>query len=109
MLRCGQIEMGHGRAILGLPEQQQLMVANKVFNNGLSVRATEAIVKRLLKGDTAMKPRIDKDPDIARLQQSVSEKLGAKVDINHTDKGVGKIVIHYSSLDELEGVLGHLK
>lgn len=108
LLRMGKIEMGHGRALLALPDQQQLVAATKVANKGLSVRATEALVKQLLKGRDEKKA-VNKDPDIERLQQSLAEKIGAKVDISHAISGVGKIVIHYSSLDELEGVLEHLK
>ncbi|MDX2424804.1 MAG: ParB/RepB/Spo0J family partition protein [Cycloclasticus sp.] len=108
LLRSGKIEMGHGRALLALPEQQQLVAATKVASKGLSVRATEALVKQLLKGHDK-KRAVNKDPDIERLQQSLAEKIGAKVDINHAINGAGKIVIHYSSLDELEGVLEHLK
>jgi len=108
-LRAGQLEMGHGRALLALNEQQQKVAASKVASRGLSVRATEALVKQLLKsGDEKRAVRI-KDPDIERLQQNISEKLGAKVSINHTNKGVGNIVIQYTSLDELEGVLEHIK
>lgn len=109
MMLVGQIEMGHGRALLALPEEQQLLAAQKVVSRGLSVRATEALVKRLLKGEVEKSPKHTQDPDVQILQQTISEKLGAKVDINHASTGVGKIVIHYSSLDELEGVLEHLK
>lgn len=109
LLRAGKLEMGHGRALLALDEQQQLTVANKVVNRGLSVRATEAMVKQVLKNVGEKRAVRIKDPDIERLQQNISEKLGAKVSINHSNKGVGNIVIHYSSLDELEGVLEHIK
>lgn len=109
MLRSGQIEMGHGRALLALPEQQQALAASKVFGKGLSVRATEAMVKHLLKADDKKKAPKRQDTDVERLQQNLSEKLGTKVDIRHGSAGAGKIVIHYSSLDELEGVLEHLK
>ncbi|MDF1688398.1 MAG: ParB/RepB/Spo0J family partition protein [Cycloclasticus sp.] len=109
LLRAGKLEMGHGRALLALDEQQQLTVANKVVNRGLSVRATEAMVKQVLKNVGGKCAVRIKDPDIERLQQNISEKLGAKVSINHSNKGVGNIVIHYSSLDELEGVLEHIK
>lgn len=109
MLKTGKIEMGHGRALLALPVDQQETAAIKVSNRGLSVRATEALVKQLLKQKTVGVEVKVKDPDVERLQQNISEKLGAKVNINHANSGVGKIVIHYSSLDELEGVLEHLK
>jgi len=108
-LRAGKLEMGHGRSMLALTEEQQVSVANKVIARGLSVRATEALVKQTLKsGDLKPAAKV-KDPDVERLQQNISEKLSAKVDISHSDKGVGKIVIHYSSLDELDGVLEHFK
>lgn len=109
LLREGKIEMGHGRALLALPESEQKSAANKVASQGLSVRATEAMVKKLLKGELERPKQASKDPDVERLQQSISEKLGAKVDINHSNKGSGRIIIHYSTLDELEGVLEHLK
>lgn len=109
MLREGSIEMGHGRAILALSKDEQLPVAQAVVKKGLSVRATEALIKKALKGDVPVKPTSNKDQDVEILQQGLSEKLGAKVAINHAKTGAGKIIIHYSSLDELEGVLEHLK
>jgi len=109
MLRAGQLEMGHGRAMLALTEEQQLSAANKVVSRGLSVRAAEALVKQMLKANDKKPSSTRVDPDVERLQQSVGEKLGAKVSISHSNKGVGKIVIHYSSLEELDGVLEHLK
>ena len=108
-LRAGQLEMGHGRALLALDEQQQMIAASKVVARGLSVRATEALVKQLLKSGGEKRAVRIKDPDIERLQQNISEKLGAKVSIKHTNKGAGNIVIQYTSLDELEGVLEHIK
>jgi len=109
LLRAGSLEMGHGRALLALDETQQVSVANKVAAGGLSVRATEALVKQVLKGSVEKRSSLMRDPDIERLQQNISEKLGAPVKINHSSKGDGKIVIQYSSLDELEGVLEHFK
>ncbi|MBL4743309.1 MAG: ParB/RepB/Spo0J family partition protein, partial [Cycloclasticus sp.] len=109
MLRKSDIEMGHGRALLALPMEQQFAAATKVASRGLSVRATEALVKQLLKGDGSSRKPQAKDPDIERLQQNISEKLSAKVAISHANNGSGKIAIHYSSLDELEGILEHLK
>lgn len=109
LLRAGKIEMGHGRALLALPVEVQADAANKVALKGLSVRATEALVKQLLKHNDEKRAIKNKDPDIDRLQQDLSERLAAKVSINHSNSGKGKIVIHYSSLDELEGVLTHVK
>jgi len=109
LLRAGRIEMGHGRAILALPRENQLAVANKVANKDYSVRATEALVKQTLKGPSTAHKRKSRDSDIEALQQSLVEKLGAKVDLKHYSNGSGKIVVHYNSLDELDGVLSHFK
>jgi len=109
LLRAGRIEMGHGRAILALPRENQLAVANKVANKDYSVRATEALVKQTLKGPSTAHKRKSRDSDIEALQQSLVEKLGAKVDLKHYSNGSGKIVVHYNSLDELDGVLRHFK
>jgi ParB family transcriptional regulator, chromosome partitioning protein len=108
-LRAGKIEMGHGRALLALSESQQSSVVSKVVAGGLSVRATEAMVKRVLKSGGEKKSTLVKDPDVERLEQDIAEKLGANVKISHSSKGDGKIVIQFSSLNELEGVLGHFK
>ena len=108
-LLSGEIEMGHGRALLALSEQQQVEAANKVSSRGLSVRATETMVKQMLTGGPKKMGPMAKDPDVEILQQNISERLGAKVDIKHASSGTGKVIIHYSSLDELEGVLEHFK
>lgn len=85
-LRAGKIEMGHGRALLALNESQQSTMVNKVVVGGLSVRATEAMVKRALKSGEEKKNALVKDPDVERLEQDISEKLGAKVKISHSSK-----------------------
>ena len=108
-LRDGLIEMGHGRALLSLDGPQQLSVATKIVSRGLSVRATEAMVKQVLKDGGKKRVPLKKDPDVERLQQNISEKLGATVKISCSSKGKGKITIQFSSLDELEGVLTHIK
>jgi len=109
LLRAGSIEMGHGRALLALPKESQLAAANKVANKDYSVRATEALVKQILKSPAKENKRKSKDADIESLEQSLAEKLGAKVDMKHQSDGSGKIVVHYNSLDELDGVLRHFK
>lgn len=108
-LRDGSMEMGHGRALLPLDGLQQLSVATKVVSRGLSVRATEAMVKQVLKEGDKKRVALKKDPDVERLQQNISEKLGTTVKISCSSKGDGKIMIQFSSLDELEGVLAHIK
>ena len=107
-----QIEMGHARALLGLePGRQQIEVAMIVAKKSLSVRDTEALVRRLVSGDRqssqAETPRAD--PNIRKLEQDLADKLGAKVLLQHAASGKGKLVINYNSLDELDGILGHIQ
>jgi ParB family chromosome partitioning protein len=108
-----QIEMGHARALLGLETvRQQIEVGALVAKKGLSVRETEALVKRMLAHRADASRRLEperKDPDIARLEQDLADKLGAKVHLQHGTSGRGKLVINYHSLDELEGILGHIQ
>jgi ParB family chromosome partitioning protein len=110
-----QLEMGHARALLGLPNRrQQLQAAEQVVREGLSVRATEALVRKLAQpAEVAVKSgnaaKQQNDPNVLALQQSLSERLGAKVLIQHTSGGAGKVVVSYNSLDELDGILTHIK
>ncbi len=109
LLMARDLDMGHARALLGLSTQrQQTEVGLLVAKKGLSVRETEALVRRLLNGKKDRKPA-RRDPDIARLETELSEKLGAKVSLSHGAKGKGKLVVSYNSLDELEGILAHIK
>ncbi len=113
MLEARQLEMGHARALLGISDAaQQYDAARQVVKNGMSVRETERLVRRVL--DVAGKKKPAKasnegDADIRLLEMQVSEKLGAKVHVEHTKKGSGKLVIRYNSLDELDGILKHIK
>ena len=111
LLATGQLDMGHARALLGLSgARSQADAAKEVVAKGLSVRQTEAMVKRLQKGTSSNTNKNNEvDPDIRRLQLDLGEKLGAKVAIQHSAKGKGKLVISYNSNDELEGILGHIK
>lgn len=110
MLERGDLEMGHARALLALEGEQQSRGAREVSAKGYSVRETEQLVRRLSAG-TAGKSASDKalDPDIKRLQDELGEKLAAKVIFQHAAKGNGKLVIHYNSLDELDGILQHIQ
>ncbi len=110
LLDQAEIEMGHARALLALNGDQQIITARKVAAKGLTVRATEKLIRVLLAGsnESPLKRAIKVDPDILRLQEEVSNKIGSKVLIQHQAKGNGKVVIQYSSLDELEGLLNHL-
>jgi ParB family chromosome partitioning protein len=105
-----QIEMGHARALLGLKEQAQSEAAKQVVVRKLSVRETEKLVRKLLDGSKntpATKTAPKEDPNIRRLQDDLSEKLGARVNVQQAGSGKGKLVISYNSLDELEGILDH--
>jgi len=112
MLESRQLEMGHARALLSLADKKkQYEAAREVTKKGLSVRETEQLVRRYLTvGDGKPKPST-KAPsaDIRRLEVDISEKLGAKVKIDHSAKGSGKLVIQYNSLDELDGILKHIR
>jgi ParB family transcriptional regulator, chromosome partitioning protein len=106
-----ELEMGHARALLGLEgRRQQAEVGALVANKKLSVRETEALVKRLTQPQGApaeSAPRAD--PNIRRLESELSEKLGAKVAVQHSASGKGKLVISYHTLDELDGILEHIR
>ena len=108
MLIKGELEMGHARALLSLPEAAQTNTGRQVAKRGLSVRQTESLVRRMSEqsGPTSKKAI---DPDIKNLEERLSETLGAKVLIQHTAKGKGRVVLKYNSLDELEGILSHIK
>lgn len=108
LLLTGAIEMGHARAILALEFQLQAEIARKVASAKLSVRATELLIQKLRDGQKAQKPEM-KDPDIRRLEERIATRIGAPVLIKHGKKGAGQLVIHYDSLDQLEGVLDRLK
>ena len=107
-LASGALSTGHARALLALPRSQQAQAAAKVAERGLSVRETERLVKRLLAGTTQQTPRRT-DPDIERLERDLSERLGAKVEVQQSARGRGQLVIRYHSLDELEGILAHIR
>ena len=113
MLESRQLEMGHARALLGISNAvQQLDAARQVVKKSLSVRETERLVKQMLENAGGKKPvkQVETgNADIRRLEIEVSEKLGAKVSVNHTKKGSGKVIISYNSLDELDGILKHIK
>ena len=108
-----ELEMGHARALLGLTQRrQQIEVGTLVAKKGLSVRDTESMVRALLakaSGATPAKDGRALDPNVQRLQDELSEKLGAPVEIQHTGGGKGKVVVTYHSLDELDGILAHIK
>ena len=110
-LELGEIELGHAKCLLALSGNTQVMAGREIAANSMSVRQTEMLVKRIhLSG--SVKP-VEKtkpaDTDILRIQQELSEKVGAPVKIQHSFKGSGNLVIKYHSVDELEGILAHIK
>lgn len=113
MLENREIDMGHARALLSIADKtQQYDVARQVVKGKLSVRETEQLVRKTLSnqsGKAATKSKAEPSADIRRLEIEISEKLGAKVKLDHGSKGAGKLVINYNSLDELDGILAHLK
>ena len=109
MLEHGDLEMGHARALLSLPDIQQSEAARTVVGRGLSVRQTESLVRRLIAGGGEAKASKLVDPDIKNLEENLAEKLGTQVMIQHSAKGKGRLVLKYNSLDELDGILAHIK
>jgi ParB family chromosome partitioning protein len=115
MVEKRQLEMGHARALLGLANRrEQVAAAQRVLREHLSVRDTEALVRTLLapvqKGPkSAVVASQQTDPNVRALQQDLAERLGAKVLIQQGSEGKGRLVIAYNSLDELDGILRHIK
>jgi len=112
MVQRGELEMGHARALLALGDARQAEAARQVVEGGLSVRATERLVKKLLAAGN--RPDIRKtpprrDPDLVSLEQDLSDRIGAPVQVQPGQKGKGRLVISYNSLDELDGILEHIQ
>lgn len=111
MLESGTLEVGHAKALLGLKGSAQAQVAKIVVSKGLSVRETERMIARIqaaVSPATSRKRKI-KDPDVQRLELTLSERLGAAVEIVQEEKGKGRLIIQYNSLEELEGILAHIE
>jgi ParB family chromosome partitioning protein len=108
-----ELEMGHARALLGLPSRrQQTEVAALVARKSLSVRETESLVRRMIeppKPGSGEPVAVAVDPNIQRLEDELAEKLGARVNIEHARAGHGRVVIRYNTLDELDGILSHFQ
>jgi len=107
MLTKGEMEMGHARALLALEGELQISTAAKVVKQGLTVRATEKLIKGLREDVKPTQPK-QQDSDTVRLQDELTEKVGAKVIINHQQNGKGKLVFSYTSLEELEGLISRI-
>jgi ParB family chromosome partitioning protein len=105
-----ELEMGHARALLGLSgRRQQAEIGAFVVKRGMSVRETEALVRRMLEPRKPQAAAPAPDPDVSRLEQELAEKLGAKVAIRHSASGKGSVVVTYNTLDELDGILAHIQ
>lgn len=108
MLADGEIDSGHAKVLLAVSDVRQSQLARQIVAKGLSVRETEHLVNAESGGEAERELRVI-DPDIKRLQTKLSEKLGAKVLVQHNVKGKGKLVIHYNNLEILEGILSYLE
>ena len=104
LLEHGDIEMGHARALLALQNDEQTTTARAVVAKELTVRETEALIKKIQE-PAKVKEEKAKDPNTKSLEQNLSEKLGSQVTITHNTKGKGKLVISYTNLDELDGIV----
>ena len=111
MLEKREIEMGHARSLLALSDEQQIRVAQYIVEKKLSVRETERFIKRLQaepkEGGRGRAPV--KNPDVARLEQELSDKLSADVKFEYNNQGKGKLIVKYNSFDELDGILARIK
>jgi ParB family chromosome partitioning protein len=108
MVEGGKLEMGHARALLALSGAKQIEAAHQVVSRGLTVRATEGLVKSLQRPQAAKPVAIKKDANIQQLETSLADKLGASVVLRQGKGGKGKLEISYNSLDELDGILEHI-
>jgi ParB family transcriptional regulator, chromosome partitioning protein len=108
MVMDGALEMGHARALLSLDAARQIEAANRIAARGLSVREAEALAARLARAPSARRRGARADRDLARLEERASERLGTTVEIRPGQKGTGKLVVHYASLDHLDRLLRKL-
>lgn len=108
LLERGDIELGHAKVLLAVQGEMQSDIARIIVAKALTVREAEKLVNKAL-NPTEKKPEPEPDANVQQLEQELSERLGAAVAIAHNRKGKGKVVINYSSLDELDGILAHIK
>jgi len=108
MLMLGKVEMGHARALLALDAARQIEAAMRIAARGLSVREAEALVQGLLRGHGTRR-RTRGDRDVARLEEELSGRLGTTVQIRAARKGRGKLIVHYSSLEQLDELIKKLR
>ena len=109
LLEHGDLEMGHARALMSLTGAKQVEAARTVVAKGLSVRQTETLVREFEKEKPAKPAPAKEDPNVRHLINDLSDRLGAPVQIQQGNAGKGKLVISYNNLDELDGILAHIK
>ncbi|MHA7881263.1 MAG: ParB/RepB/Spo0J family partition protein [Saccharospirillum sp.] len=110
MLEHGDLEMGHARALLGLQGEAQVDAARQVVARAMTVRQTEQLVRSWTEGGKKTQAEIPPaDANVKQLEDMLSKRLGASVAIKHGKRGKGSLVIRYNSLDELDGILNHVK
>ncbi|WP_019528671.1 ParB/RepB/Spo0J family partition protein [Dasania marina] len=112
LLEHGDIELGHAKLLLALPQDQQSAAASTIISKGLSVRQTEVLIKNLQNEEAKPSSKSAQGPvdgDITKLETQLSEKIGVPVTLQHGAKGKGKLILKYNSLDELDGILNHIK
>lgn len=108
LLMQNKLDMGHARALIGLTAAQQIMLANKIISQNLSVREVESMVKKLGAEVHAKPHKITPNRDVLALQNSLSEKIGATVNISAKANGAGTLKINYSSLDQLDDIIAKM-
>jgi ParB family transcriptional regulator, chromosome partitioning protein len=110
LVESGELDMGHARALLGLSGPGQVDCARRIVRQGLSARKAEALVRERRADKSKQAPVTGaNDPNVSQLERSLAERLGAHVSIKHGSAGRGSLTIRYSSLDELDGILAHIK
>jgi ParB family chromosome partitioning protein len=109
MVERRELEMGHARALLALSGRRQVEAARQVVARGLTVRATEGLVKSLQRPAATRDVAVKKDPNIQQLESSLADRLGATVRLRPGRGGKGRLEISYNSLDELDGILEHIR
>lgn len=109
LLEQSHLDMGHARALLALQGAVQVQAAQMTVAKGLSVRETEKLVNRLLNPQESETVKSSASADVRRFERDLSDKLGAVVSVRHSAKGKGRLVIQYNNLDELEGILAHIR
>ena len=109
LLSDGALDMGHARALVALGADQQILLANRIAQRGLSVREAERLVQNAGAGMSAKRAKAEPDPDLKRLETDLADVLGATVKIRAGKKGAGQVVIDYSSLDQLDGIIAKMR